>query len=485
MSNRAAKYEQLHKSLKKHFKLASEPGERTVLEHLVYACCLEEAKAEQADEAFAKLQQAYFDWNEVRVTTVIELGEALNSLPNPTQAGHRIKRCLQSLFEGRYQYDIEDMKKANLSKATEEIGAWKGVSPFILNYVSQNALGGHAIPTDGFAIEMLVQLEILTSVEAEKKVAQGVERAIPKGKGFEFGSLLHQLAVEFHQHPKNASVAAVFKDFGLSPKAKAPPKPAPKKEVKPALLVPEVVGPKTKSKGAEESAAKTATKTAAKGESIKLASKADNVKTESVKTESVKTGSVKTGSVKAGSVKAESVKAESVKAESVKPDTVKPDTVKPDTVKPDTLKPDTVKPDTKGKVTNSLPSTKPGPGLVETKKKPEAKSAEAKSAEVKKTEAKKPELKKPELKQPESKKTETKKSEAKPAEPKTSVKMVGEKSATAKPATKKADDKPQKNANSELNKEKPVVHKKDDAESKSKPTAKPESAGKVTKKKPR
>ena len=475
MSNRAAKYEQLHKSLKKHFKLASEPGERTVLEHLVYACCLEEAKAEQADEAFAKLQQAYFDWNEVRVTTVIELGEALNSLPNPTQAGHRIKRCLQSLFEGRYQYDIEDMKKANLSKATEEIGAWKGVSPFILNYVSQNALGGHAIPTDGFAIEMLVQLEILTSVEAEKKVAQGVERAIPKGKGFEFGSLLHQLAVEFHQHPKNASVAAVFKDFGLSPKAKAPPKPAPKKEVKPALPVPEVVGPKTKSKGAEESAAKTATKTAAKGESIKLASKADNVKTESVKTESVKTGSVKTGSVKAGSVKAESVKAESVK----------PDTVKPDTVKPDTVKPDTVKPDTKGKVTNSLPSTKPGPGLVETKKKPEAKSAEAKSAEVKKTEAKKPELKKPELKQPESKKTETKKSEAKPAEPKTSVKMVGEKSATAKPATKKADDKPQKNANSELNKEKPVVHKKDDAESKSKPTAKPESAGKVTKKKPR
>ena len=460
MSNRAAKYEQLHKSLKKHFKLASEPGERTVLEHLVYACCLEEAKAEQADEAFAKLQQAYFDWNEVRVTTVIELGEALNSLPNPTQAGHRIKRCLQSLFEGRYQYDIEDMKKANLSKATEEIGAWKGVSPFILNYVSQNALGGHAIPTDGFAIEMLVQLEILTSVEAEKKVAQGVERAIPKGKGFEFGSLLHQLAVEFHQHPKNASVAAVFKDFGLSPKAKAPAKPAPKKEVKPALPVPEVVGPKTKSKGAEESAAKTATKTAAKGESIKLASKADNVKTESVKTGSVKTGSVK--------------------AESVKPDTVKPDTVKPDTVKPDT-----VKPDTKGKVTNSLPSTKPGPGLVETKKKPEAKSAEAKSAEVKKTEAKKPELKKPELKQPESKKTETKKSEAKPAEPKTSVKMVGEKSATAKPATKKADDKPQKNANSELNKEKPVVHKKDDAESKSKPTAKPESAGKVTKKKPR
>ena len=236
MSNRAAKYEQIHKSLKKHFKALPEPGERSVLEHLLYACCLEDARSEQADEAFAKLQQAYFDWNEVRVTTVVELGEALSSLPNAIQAGHRIKRCLQSLFEARYQYDIEDMKKANLSKATEEISAWKGITPFVLNYVSQNALGGHAIPADTLTLEIMVQCEILTQAEAEKKSLPGVERAIPKNKGFEFASLLHQFAVEFHQHPKNVAVIAVFKELGVSPKPKAVEKPAPKKETKPAAV---------------------------------------------------------------------------------------------------------------------------------------------------------------------------------------------------------------------------------------------------------
>ena len=251
MSNRAAKYEQLYKALKKHFKAFPEPGERTVLEHLIYACCLDDAKSEQADEAFAKLQQAYFDWNEVRVTTVIELGEALSSLPNATQAGHRIKRCLQSLFETRYQYDIEDMKKANLSKATEEITAWKGVSPFVLNYVSQNALGGHAIPADSHTLEVLVQCEILTQAEADKKSLPGVERAIPKTKGFEFGSLLHQFAVEFQQSPKNAGVVAVFKELGVTPKAKAVEKPAPKKDAKPAVVVspqPSASAPQSKSK---------------------------------------------------------------------------------------------------------------------------------------------------------------------------------------------------------------------------------------------
>ncbi len=236
MSNRAAKYEQLHKSLKKHFKALPEPGERNVLEHLIYACCLEDARSEQADEAFAKLQQAYFDWNEVRVTTVVELGEALSSLPNATQAGHRIKRCLQSLFEARYQYDIDDMKKANLSKATEEISAWKGITPFVLNYVSQNALGGHAIPADSLTLEIMVQCEILAQAEADKKSLPGVERAIPKNKGFEFASLLHQFAVEFHQTPKNAAVVAVFKDLGVSPKTKAVEKPAPKKDTKAAAV---------------------------------------------------------------------------------------------------------------------------------------------------------------------------------------------------------------------------------------------------------
>lgn len=225
MSNRAAKYEQLHKSLKKHYKPIPEPGERSVLEHLVYACCLEDARFEQADEAFAKLQQAYFDWNEVRVTTVIELGEALGSLPNPTQAGHRIKRCLQAMFEGRYQYDIEDMKKANLSKATDELTSWKGVTPFVLAYVSQNALGGHFIPVDTTTLETLVQADVITESEAEKKSLPGIERAITKTKGTEFSTLLHQFAVEFQHNPKNATALLVFKDLGVTPKAK--PKAAP------------------------------------------------------------------------------------------------------------------------------------------------------------------------------------------------------------------------------------------------------------------
>jgi hypothetical protein len=236
--NRATKYEHLYKSLKKHFKPVAETPERSVLEHLIYACCLEDAKHEQADEAFAKLQQAYFDWNEVRVTTVAELGEALQGLLFPAQAATRIKQCLQSLFESRYQYDIDDMKKANLGKSVADLEAWKGMTPFVLSYVSQHALGGHSIPAGNLTLDALVQCEIITPAEAEKRTLPGVERAIPKNKGTEFASLLHQLAIEMHQHPKGTLSTGVLKDLGVTYKQKEKKAPAPAVTKKPQAPAP-------------------------------------------------------------------------------------------------------------------------------------------------------------------------------------------------------------------------------------------------------
>ena len=226
--NRTVKYENLLKALRKHYKPLADPPERSVLEHLLYACCLEDARVEQADEGFAKLQQTYFDWNEVRVTTVAELAEALKALPFPMQAASRIKQCLQSIFETRYQYDIDDMKKANLGKATAELEAWKGMSPFAVAYVSQHALGGHSIPPSSLICDAMWQCEVLTLQEIPKNALPGIERAIPKTKGIEFAGLMHQFATDLYHHPKSAAPLAVLKDMGASYKSKPKPIEEPK-----------------------------------------------------------------------------------------------------------------------------------------------------------------------------------------------------------------------------------------------------------------
>ena len=95
--NRSALINTTYKVLQEHYQPCQPPADRTLFEHLLYACCLENARPEAADEAYAKLQQTFFDWNEVRVTTVNELAETMSSLPDGTAAAKRLKqRCSTS-----------------------------------------------------------------------------------------------------------------------------------------------------------------------------------------------------------------------------------------------------------------------------------------------------------------------------------------------------------------------------------------------------
>src|SRR6185369_9836264 len=135
-TNRAAAISKLYKVLKKHYKPVSPPADRTALEHLLYGCLLENARGELADEAFAKLKELYFDWNEIRVTTVTELAEGMGGIPDAAGAAQRVKRSLQSVFEGGYSFDIEALKKQNLGKAEKDLEKINGSSPFVRSYVT-------------------------------------------------------------------------------------------------------------------------------------------------------------------------------------------------------------------------------------------------------------------------------------------------------------------------------------------------------------
>src|SRR3954464_1278953 len=200
-TNRTALISKVYKVLKKHYKPIAPPADRPALEHLLYACLLENARYDAADDAFAKLKELYFDWNEIRVTTVTELAEGMSGIPDAAAAAQRVKRSLQSVFEGGYSFDMEALKKQNLGKAEKDLEKINGSSPFVRSYVTQQALGGHSIPISKGAIDILHAVGIISDGEADKGLVPGLERAIPKNKGVEFGSLLQQLAADLVASP--------------------------------------------------------------------------------------------------------------------------------------------------------------------------------------------------------------------------------------------------------------------------------------------
>jgi endonuclease-3 len=219
----------MHKVLRKHYEPVAPPSDRPVLEHLLYACVLEHARHDAVDDVFARLQKSYFDWNEVRVTSVPELAEILESIPDAIEASKRLKRALQCVFETHYLFDIEFLRKQGLAKAVETIEKYNGVTPFAVAYVTQNALAGHSIPVNAYALALLVVLGAVNESDAAKNRVPGLERAIPKNKGVEFGSLLHQFAVDFAANPQSAHVKQIAGE--IVPEARDR---LPKKVVRPA-----------------------------------------------------------------------------------------------------------------------------------------------------------------------------------------------------------------------------------------------------------
>ena len=217
-SNRAASLVKLHKQLKKLYKPVQPAMDRPLLEQLLLACCLENAPYDKAETVFAAITESYFDLNEVRVSGIAELAETMSCLPAPKAAAANLKQILQSVFEATYSFDLEALKKLNLGVAVKRIQEWKGATSFVVSYAVQAALGGHSIPLDRGALLALYVLGVIDEQEAKQGAVRGLERAIPKNKGIEFGSLLHQLGAELVASPYSPAVRKLL--LSLAPDCK-------------------------------------------------------------------------------------------------------------------------------------------------------------------------------------------------------------------------------------------------------------------------
>jgi endonuclease III len=227
--SRSAQFAKLHKVLKKYYKPVSVSTERPILEHLIFGCLLEDAAYEVTEETFASVMEEYFDWNEMRVSSVRELTETTARLPDPPATAGRLKRILQHVFEASYSFDLEGFRKKNLGPACDALKKIDGTTPFSIAYVVQSALGGHSIPLDAGTMEVMRILELATDKEVDERSIAGLERAIPKSKGVEFGSLLHQLGAEFTSNPFSADLRNKLQEIEPEAKKRWPKRQAGKK----------------------------------------------------------------------------------------------------------------------------------------------------------------------------------------------------------------------------------------------------------------
>ncbi|MGD9722823.1 MAG: hypothetical protein AB7O59_15925 [Pirellulales bacterium] len=258
--NRTALLNKTHRVLKRTYPTTPARGEHPLLETLLFACCLENAPHTAAHQALEKLRGSFFDWNEIRVSTVKELSEVLEPLPDAAGAAARLKNVLQAVFESDYSFCLEHLKKQNIGVAVKRLQKLPGATPFGVAYATQMSLGGHAIPLDKGTLGAMAVIGVISPQEAQSGNITGLERAIPKSKGREYGALFHELGAEFFANPYAPSLKELL--LSIAPDAKdrlpkrttkkpapapapAPPPPAPPKAVE-KKKVKEVVAPAKK-----------------------------------------------------------------------------------------------------------------------------------------------------------------------------------------------------------------------------------------------
>jgi endonuclease-3 len=171
------------------------------------------------------------------------------------------------VFESVYEFDIESLKKQNIGQAAKLLQKYNGTTPFVVSYAIQNALGGHAIPLNQGVLITLHTVRVISDSEFKQGVVPGLERTVPKNKGAEVGSLLHQLGVEVGRNPYGPAARKLMLEIDPNckdnlPKRPTKPEPEPPTPVAPAAPAKGATAVETKKKAgaAKEQPAKAADK---------------------------------------------------------------------------------------------------------------------------------------------------------------------------------------------------------------------------------
>lgn len=195
MQSKAQLLTEIHTLLKRRYKPKPErdASRLSVLTAVVYGICHEDTTREQANQALSRFNDEFFDWNEVRVSSIPEIQEALAGLPDPEEKARRIRRFLRQLFSRTYGFNLEPLLKKPLKDALKVLKTYEAFeSDFVTATVIQQALGGHAIPIDKSSQRVLARLGIGEMETPSLRAI--VERAVPKNRGAEFAELIEELA---------------------------------------------------------------------------------------------------------------------------------------------------------------------------------------------------------------------------------------------------------------------------------------------------
>ncbi len=182
--------------LRERYGQVPKPPELPMLEHLIFAILSEDATEAKAEAVFQKFKEGYFDWNEVRVSSITELREVMKDLPDVDNRCARLKGTLKRIFESLYSFDIDGWRKLSHKELTRRLAKFPANSQYVVARLIRDGLKGSTIPIDNDTLRVLQRLGVAKESDKPEKIAFGLSRIVGKNRNCEFTYLVAELAAD-------------------------------------------------------------------------------------------------------------------------------------------------------------------------------------------------------------------------------------------------------------------------------------------------
>jgi endonuclease-3 len=105
---------------------------------------------------------------------------------------------LQEVFETTFSFDLEPLQKKGLKLAAKQLSRFQAASDFAVGWVSQHALGGHAVPVDAQSLRVLRRTGLMDQDEPYSESSQAaLDELVPKARVGLFSDVISGVADEF------------------------------------------------------------------------------------------------------------------------------------------------------------------------------------------------------------------------------------------------------------------------------------------------
>jgi endonuclease III len=170
----------------------------SILSHFAYAICREGALPENADQAYQRLVDRFFDWNEIRVSSPREIQETFEGLPHAEERAIRLIRMLQEVFETTFSFDLEPLIKKGAKPAAKHLSRYEAASDFAISWILLKSFDAHSLPLDEHCTRVLHRLGLIDEASSEPAAArEGLEALVPKSRGHHMADSLSLIANEY------------------------------------------------------------------------------------------------------------------------------------------------------------------------------------------------------------------------------------------------------------------------------------------------